>query len=312
MLTNYTYIDIIYITESICYIGGNFVIRELTSIEAIELDAKLPLIANNQAADCKPMANISLSQMERVEFLSEPSEVRNSGEGRTYPKTAFTLSEVLITLGIIGVVAALTITPLIKNYQRKETAIRLKKSYNELSQAIKLSEIENLSATAWDYSLDGHRFVEKYLKKYIKYTNEYSSIELSKVAPRKNLNGSNYGGTTYTYPTATHIMLTNGTLVTINCHSPSEAALWVGLDINGLKKPNKIGIDTFLFMFSAKYGLQPLGGMGTGTAWSYGQYDRSKVLSSSYGDACNKNRTGYWCSAVIMNDNWEIAPDYPR
>lgn len=34
---------------------------------------------------------------------------------------AFTLAEVLITLGIIGVVAALTIPGLITNFQKRET-----------------------------------------------------------------------------------------------------------------------------------------------------------------------------------------------
>lgn len=42
-------------------------------------------------------------------------------------KKAFTMAEVLITLGIIGIVAAMTLPALIKNHQRKETEARLKK-----------------------------------------------------------------------------------------------------------------------------------------------------------------------------------------
>lgn len=42
-------------------------------------------------------------------------------------KTAFTLAEVLITLGIIGVVAALTLPSLIQSYREKETVAKLKK-----------------------------------------------------------------------------------------------------------------------------------------------------------------------------------------
>ena len=45
---------------------------------------------------------------------------------------AFTLAEVLITLGIIGVVAAMTMPSLIVNYQKQQTVTRLKKSYNIL------------------------------------------------------------------------------------------------------------------------------------------------------------------------------------
>lgn len=51
-------------------------------------------------------------------------------------KNGFTLAEVLITLGIIGIVAAMTITTLITNYQKKTTATRVKKAYAELLQAL--------------------------------------------------------------------------------------------------------------------------------------------------------------------------------
>ena len=45
----------------------------------------------------------------------------------------FTLAEVLITLGIIGVVVALTMPSLIANYQKQETIARLKKVYSTIS-----------------------------------------------------------------------------------------------------------------------------------------------------------------------------------
>lgn len=49
---------------------------------------------------------------------------------------AFTMAEVLITLGIIGIVAAMTLPSLIGNYQKKQTAIQLKKFYSIMQQAI--------------------------------------------------------------------------------------------------------------------------------------------------------------------------------
>ena len=48
---------------------------------------------------------------------------------------AFTLAEVLITLGIIGVVAAITMPTLINNYQKKAAITAAKKAYSTLSQA---------------------------------------------------------------------------------------------------------------------------------------------------------------------------------
>lgn len=43
-------------------------------------------------------------------------------------KKGFTLAEVLITLGIIGVVAAMTMPSLVANYEKKRTATAVKKS----------------------------------------------------------------------------------------------------------------------------------------------------------------------------------------
>ena len=47
-------------------------------------------------------------------------------------KKGFTLAEVLITLGIIGVVAALTLPSLIQNYKEKATVTAVKESYSIL------------------------------------------------------------------------------------------------------------------------------------------------------------------------------------
>ena len=85
-------------------------------------------------------------------------------------KKGFTLSEVLITLGIIGIVAAITIPTLITNYQKKTTATRVKKAYSELLQAIKLSENDNDSMESWtvgnDVSIENtEKYIEKYLDK---------------------------------------------------------------------------------------------------------------------------------------------------
>ena len=55
-------------------------------------------------------------------------------------KSAFTLAETLITLGIIGIVAAITIPNLIHTYQEKQTVAKLKETYSILQQAIRTAE----------------------------------------------------------------------------------------------------------------------------------------------------------------------------
>ena len=57
-------------------------------------------------------------------------EILNSNK-----EPAFTLAEVLITLGIIGVVAALTIPTLITNYKARKLHTQFLKSYSTIQQA---------------------------------------------------------------------------------------------------------------------------------------------------------------------------------
>ena len=88
-------------------------------------------------------------------------------------KTAFTLAEVLITLAIIGVVAALTMPNLIAKYQKQETVTRLKKAYSALSQALRMSEVDNGPYAYWEvpqYSrtLNLTEYYEKYWYPYFK------------------------------------------------------------------------------------------------------------------------------------------------
>ena len=58
-------------------------------------------------------------------------------------KAAFTLAEVLITLGIIGIVAAMTLPSVISKYQEKQTVTQLNATYSLLSQAIERMVYDN-------------------------------------------------------------------------------------------------------------------------------------------------------------------------
>lgn len=55
----------------------------------------------------------------------------------------FTLAEVLITLGIIGVVAAMTMPSIVGRYKEKQHTIQLQKVYSILSQAFKMAVLEH-------------------------------------------------------------------------------------------------------------------------------------------------------------------------
>jgi len=86
-------------------------------------------------------------------------------------KKGFTLAEVLITLAIIGVVAAMTIPTLIFNTQNKQFATMLRKKQAEFIQVLKLSVVYNGDMSGWDWSMDTDSFVSKYFAPYLKISN---------------------------------------------------------------------------------------------------------------------------------------------
>lgn len=92
-----------------------------------------------------------------------------------FERFAFTLAEVLITLGIIGVVAAMTIPTMITNYQKHVVETKLTKFNSTLNQALRMSSAENGDPDAWvtqnkNYTYNENvEFLHTYFFPYIKY-----------------------------------------------------------------------------------------------------------------------------------------------
>ncbi len=68
----------------------------------------------------------------------------------TSKRVAFTLAEVLVTLGVIGIVAAMTIPNLVQSYQEKVTVVKVKKIYNTLSNSYQLAILDYDTADKWE------------------------------------------------------------------------------------------------------------------------------------------------------------------
>jgi len=88
-------------------------------------------------------------------------------------KSGFTLAEVLITLGIIGVVAAMTIPTLVADYQER--------SYNTAATTFERKLGEALKVMNTQQTLAGHTTTESFvdeLKKHIKVTKTCANDKL--------------------------------------------------------------------------------------------------------------------------------------
>ncbi|MEE3349925.1 MAG: type II secretion system protein, partial [Candidatus Gastranaerophilaceae bacterium] len=205
-------------------------------------------------------------------------------------KAAFTLAEVLITLGIIGVVAALTLPTLISNYQKRVYVNQLKKSISTLSQGFTLmmgqdgvTELKDTDAFSgiegegscdhMNFLTDNCRSVREGLQRV------FSGIQFAPCdGPYyKYLSGSfaNTRPTSYTcinFPDGLQIMYYKF-YKTPSCYGvylkPPLGCVGeaIDIDINGPKNPNTFGRDVYRVLLA-----------DNGSVYVYGSQVASKIL----------------------------------
>lgn len=225
----------------------------------------------------------------------------------------FTLSEVLITLGIIGVIAALTIPLIVTNYQKKQTAVQLKQAYSLMYQAINFAILDNGPIETWNWysSSVSKLFSDIYLKPYLKVVKEYTTLPSDYVisCPNSSVSCLGYGGADKT--TTAKYILENGVMIITGFTSSSGSrGLTIITDINGFKGPNRYGRDVFMFSMDTKSGFVPygMGIIASNDPEDYVTPTREFLLN---GEARSCSKDGIYCAGVIMIDGWTIKNDYP-
>ena len=159
-------------------------------------------------------------------------------------KFGFTLAEVLITLGIIGVVAAIVMPTLIKNYQKQQTLEGLKVAYSIFSQAVEKSKQENGDISTWEKSYSN--MAPTYILPYVE------NIGVINKHPIKTRIGSyNYiGGSSWSKNGKMYGLKNGMTFSMIHDVSPTNNEPFITVDINGAKGPNRLSRDQFVFACS--------------------------------------------------------------
>ena len=230
------------------------------------------------------------------------------------------MAEVLVTLGIIGVVAAMTMPAVIANYQKQETVNKLKKTYSVLNQAVKQAEVIEGETGNWDFSLSPTEFYLKYFKPYLVVTQEYINqplaVHIDYTCLKGNTGTECNGYSGHQDTTKPKAMLSDGSFFTLQGVSNNSKSIIINL--NGYKKPNKWGKDVFAFSIMSGKGIVPYGlysGVVNEDGEAIGSFgniiDREIIINSDNARACNKDKDGVWCAALIMLDGWEIKKDYP-
>ena len=219
---------------------------------------------------------------------------------RVKSNNAFTLAEVLITLGIIGVIAAITITLLINIYNIPKVRTELQKAYSDLSQAYIAILADNNGTFKGICSTDAcvkQLFIDK--------------MKIIKECTSANSNGICIGASqTYLNPSLGSVsnsldsfITANGVSISIwgtdiNCSSlravingTNSSCGIIQVDINGLRTPNKIGEDIYIFHILANK-ILPVGGN-----YSYSGYQYCDSNSNSL-------TAGNGCAFTVLNGGW--------
>lgn len=241
-------------------------------------------------------------------------------KGQRLSRLAFTLAEVLITLGIIGMVAEVTIPTVIKNVQKTQLEGSLKKFYTNFNQILtKISGdygyVGNLKATGiFATGTTNNTTLGQALLPYFKVAKDCS---VSTAGCWPTITNDEYDGTgtnqtswhndtTYHFITADGMSVMLSNTVT-NCAAYAGAGTWgylqqycgyVYVDLNGFDPPNRMGVDTFAFYITNGKGpqLYPMGGADDTTNW---------WSSKNYckGTAAND---GYYCTGRVVEEGWKI------
>ena len=225
-------------------------------------------------------------------------------------KIAFTLAEVLITIAVIGIVAALTMPMLIANYQKRQTVVQLKKVYSELSQAVQLSAVQNGDIQNWNFQLSIDEFFNTYLSSFLKISEQSVGEAYNNGIAYYESSGNRELYLTNVYSNSRIVTLASGAQILMSTVDWDTNPGYV-IDLNGFKSPNKFGRDVFVFEVTPD-GVQPY-------QWNDGEDRTIKRLDrdilrngpSGFRYNCNKSGRGMWCAALIMSDGWKIKSDYP-
>ena len=218
---------------------------------------------------------------------------------------AFTLAEVLITLGIIGVVAAITIPTLISNHQKEVVGKRLQKFYSTMQNAFNFAMIDHGEMSYWEFPTkqnDGDqmsKFATTYIFPYLK--------GVSQCDTNSNPECFSYGSEIFDQGLPAIYIFSDGSCFGMNIGGSGVGAgnIHIYYDYNCMQKPNIYGKDVFDFIIrwvNNEYVFKA-GGYAT-----VNKTTREELLNYCKNA---QNRSRGECASLIQFDGWQVKDDYP-
>ncbi len=211
---------------------------------------------------------------------------------------AFTLAEVLVTLGIIGVVSAMTVPSLMQNYQRQSYVTQLHKVYNELSQVLVRYQNDKNAVNLLEAGLTSTAAIQNMLTSYTKVIATCDTVTSPCFATSyKYQTGAAVGEGSYTANVKGYVLASGAAIRPVYSATTTKLANFM-IDINGPKGPNIAGRDLF-FIYLYKNGL-----LDDGMDQTVNQAPLTKEQREAVG-TCQSSLTG--CFGRLLNNNWEMT-----
>lgn len=241
---------------------------------------------------------------------------RNYNGGCASCNLAFTLAEVLVTLGIIGVVAAMTMPALIKNHQRQTYIKQLHKIYNEFQQGLdmKMLETNAVNLAEAGFVRNNEFNVEKqFLQSHFKVVNDCGVDNQSCFASSyKGLNGSigspSFAGYSVSIASGASISFYIDGLDTGD-ENTDDYLGYIYVDTNGANGPNIGGRDLFRMYVYADgviddYHINPACRKNNNCVDGS---DATEARENNFNSYCADAGDTDGCFGKILNDGWQMT-----
>lgn len=226
----------------------------------------------------------------------------------------FTLGEILIAMGVIAIVASLTLPQLVNGQKAAQGRAQFDTAYSLIAKSIADMDADNISVLPSSYTTSQSLY--KALKNYHRVTidcgdysaaNKNTSVCIGYSGGNTNDKFDNYYIYNKNSQTKAYMnlfddgsfVINNGMLIAFEnpggVTNGNPKPMFISVDINGKNKlPNRYGWDLFTFELT-KTGLLPLGADGTATEYSKNPETYCSETSSS-------NKNGATCAYYAVTD----------
>lgn len=221
-------------------------------------------------------------------------------------KGAFTLAEVLITLGVVGVVAALTLPALISHHNKRVVETRLQKFYSTMQQAVRRAEVDFGPKSEWDVLGTGFEkdddgndtdisIAQSWFDKYIE---PYVILLDKRIDPKT-------GKVLAYFPDGSMVAISSVSIIFVPKAKDFDSRYITDDDGNSRNNAEISGKKYFTFRYYSDKGVEP---------YYKNNWDVSEEeLRNNDSIGCKKdvsNERAY-CTALIQRNGWKIPKDYP-